>query len=140
MKNRGLSKHRNKILVSIVLILMLLGMCAVVIYGFNQSDGEKLIVPDIEYVIDNGYPKNERGETYGPNIEGKADPGLLLAEGQDGTVGYIRQKEMLDVADSVQEALMSKPQNKEINLYLQDGSTVIGTFIVEKGNAYEKKE
>lgn len=119
---------------------MLLGMCAVVIYGFNQSDGEKLIVPDIEYVIDNGYPKNERGETYGPNIEGKADPDLLLAEGQDGTVGYIRQKEMLDVADSVQEALMSKPQNKEINLYLQDGSTVIGTFIVEKGNAYEKKE
>ena len=140
MKNRGLSKHRNKILVSIVLILMLLGMCAVVIYGFNQSDGEKLIVPDIEYVIDNGYPKNERGETYGPNIEDKADPDLLLAEGQDGTVGYIRQKEMLDVADSVQEALMSKPQNKEINLYLQDGSTVIGTFIVEKGNAYEKKE
>ena len=140
MKNRGLSKHRNKILVSIVLILMLLGMCAVVIYGFNQSDGEKLIVPDIEYVIDNGYPKNERGETYGPNIEGKADPDLLLAEGQDGTVGYIRQKEMLDVADSVQEALMSKPQNKEINLYLQDGSTVIATFIVEKGNAYEKKE
>ena len=140
MKNRGLSKHRNKILVSIVLILMLLGMCAVVIYGFNQSDGEKLIVPDIEYVIDNGYPKNERGETYGPNIEGKADQDLLLAEGQDGTVGYIRQKEMLDVADSVQEALMSKPQNKEINLYLQDGSTVIGTFIVEKGNAYEKKE
>ena len=140
MKNRGLSKHRNKILVSIVLILMLLGMCAVVIYGFNQSDGEKLIVPDIEYVIDNGYPKNERGETYGPNIEGKADPDLLLAEGQDGTVGYIRQKEMLDVADSVQEALMSKPQNKEINLYLQDGSTVIGTFIVEQGNAYEKKE
>ena len=140
MKNRGLSKHRNKILVSIVLILMLLGMCAVVIYGFNQSDGEKLIVADIEYVIDNGYPKNERGETYGPNIEGKADPDLLLAEGQDGTVGYIRQKEMLDVADSVQEALMSKPQNKEINLYLQDGSTVIGTFIVEKGNAYEKKE
>ena len=140
MKNRGLSKHRNKILVSIVLILMLLGMCAVVIYGFNQSDGEKLIVPDIEYVIDNGYPKNERGETYGAKIEGKADPDLLLAEGQDGTVGYIRQKEMLDVADSVQEALMSKPQNKEINLYLQDGSTVIGTFIVEKGNAYEKKE
>ena len=140
MKNRGLSKHRNKILVSIVLILMLLGMCAVVIYGFNQSDGEKLIVPDIEYVIDNGYPKNERGETYGPNIEGKADPDLLLAEGQDGTVGYIRQKEMLDVADSVQEALMSKPQNKEINLYLQDGSTVIGTFRVEKGDAYEKKE
>ena len=140
MKNRGLSKHRNKILVSIVLILMLLGMCALAIYGFNQSDGEKLIVPDIEYVIDNGYPKNERGETYGPNIEGKADPDLLLAEGQDGTVGYIRQKEMLDVADSVQEALMSKPQNKEINLYLQDGSTVIGTFIVEKGNAYEKKE
>lgn len=81
-----------------------------------------------------------KGAKLIPNIEGKADPDLLLAEGQDGTVGYIRQKEMLDVADSVQEALMSKPQNKEINLYLQDGSTVIGTFIVEKGNAYEKKE
>lgn len=71
MKNRGLSKHRNKILVSIVLILMLLGMCAVVIYGFNQSDGEKLIVPDIEYVIDNGYPKNERAKLMAQTLKVK---------------------------------------------------------------------
>lgn len=139
MKKREFFKYKKIFLISIAFIFMLLGISGILIYGFNKPEEGKLIVPDIQYIRENGYPKNEMGETFGPNIEGKKEPDLLLAEGQDGTVGYIRQKEMLDIAENLQEALMSKPQDKEINLYLQDGSTVIGTFIVEKGNAYEKK-
>lgn len=106
--------------------------------GTISSNGEGkdgadqgLIVPCVDDVRENGYPKNETGETYGPDVkEFDSGPDLVLVKYGDG-YGYIRQSEMdNDGVKTPEDAVdqMRKEETRKINVYLQDGATCIGTF------------
>ena len=45
-----------------------------------------LIIPDSQEIIEKGYPKNESGETYGPDLSDYVGsvPDLILAESEEG--------------------------------------------------------
>ena len=91
----------------------------------------QLKVPSIQQILKSGYPTNARGETDGPDThaDGQARPDLQLACNQDGTAGYIRFSDIYDYTP--------EPDNENvgryINMYLQDGSTIIGSFYVSSG-------
>lgn len=97
---------------------------------------DEIIIPSIDSVISNGYPKNSRGQTYGPNIglENPKNtfetPDLLLAENKDGIVGYIKSEDLNQTPQTIEEALelTKNPSTIELPMYLQDGVTVVGTF------------
>lgn len=88
------------------------------------------------------YQKNENGQTYGSAANAtsiETEPDLILAEGVDGTIGYVRSVDLNGVMPKTPEEaveLMSKRTEgvREIKLYAVDGKTVIGTFEVQEGN------
>ena len=45
-----------------------------------------LIIPDSQEIIEKGYPKNESGQTYGPDLSDYVGsvPDLILAESEEG--------------------------------------------------------
>lgn len=79
---------------------------------------DHLIIPESNDIIKHGYPQNESGETYGPDLSDyiEIEPDLILAESNHGIKGYISKKE--------KESLTS--ESKTLTLYLQDGKTKIG--------------
>lgn len=96
----------------------------------SPSFSSKLIIPSQEDILTSGYPSNENGETYGPNVKEAIDsPDLLLAQNGD-LLGYIRSSDLDDGVKSLSDALSSKPLKKNIPMYLQDGTTVIGYFTI----------
>ena len=88
---------------------------------------ERLIIPTAEEIIANGYPVNERGETYGPNVIGMDLPDLVLAENSERVLGYIRLSDEPQ-PQTIEEALAISGQQYTFTLYLQDGETIIGTY------------
>ncbi|WIV11777.1 M56 family metallopeptidase [Proteiniborus sp. MB09-C3] len=95
----------------------------------------KLDVPSIEEITLNGYPVNEFGETYGPDIYDSIlpEPDLILAEGVNGVKGYVKASDLSPEVKSIEEALAYNKQHKGgryIPLYLQDGKTIIGEFYI----------
>lgn len=93
--------------------------------------GERLIVPAQDEILQNGYPVNERGETYGPvvPVDGVPEPELQLARNRDGQQGYIRVSETdPNPPQCPEEAVKRMPRTFDVNLYLQDGETVVGLF------------
>lgn len=93
--------------------------------------GKQLVAPSTEYILQYGYPINGLGETYGPDTgkSGYPSPDLQLAENREGVLGYIR---FSDIYDHVPDVTSGKT-GRYINLYLQDGCTVIGSFFVSPG-------
>lgn len=86
------------------------------------------------------FPVNKNGETYGSNSEvtvAEEKPDLILAQGIDGTVGYIKLKDLnKDQPNNPEEAIayMEKMKNsspKNIPLYDLDGEKVIGQFKID---------
>ena len=80
---------------------------------------------------------NVKGEIYGPECELNEigiEPDLILAMGKDGTVGYVKAADLEGPEiNTPEEALadqMQRPGQREIPLYLEDGETVIGSFVV----------
>lgn len=78
----------------------------------------------------NGYSVNENGETYGNNLQAMelgylSD--LLLAEGENGVMGYIRASDLDDAVMRPEEAVNSSADSY-IPLYESDGVTIIGRF------------
>lgn len=116
------------------LIIIILGMLvgsmafASVNYMLDQS---KAPSPD--------YPINEFGETYGSALDAKGqekEPDLIKAIGVDGTIGYVRATDLIGKApNSPEEALEQQAKATEtvINLYKNDGRTIIGKFIMKPG-------
>lgn len=95
----------------------------------------KLDIPSIEEIIINGYPVNESGEAYGPSIYDNilSEPDLILAEGANGVIGYVKESDLSTVVNSIEEALAFNKKKKggySIPLYMQDGKTVIGEFYI----------
>lgn len=97
-------------------------------YDENYIEGvsSELVIPTEEYLLSKGYPMNEKGETYGPNLGNKmlVEPDLILATGENGIVGYIYQQKALSSPSEVESYIPPK----STPLYLQDGDTIIGTF------------
>lgn len=93
---------------------------------------EKLLVPTIEYVLEYGYPVNENGETYGPNVYDSYElaPDLMLAHNSE-LPGYIKRSEA-DAGSDVQtpEEALAYNENRPqyLNMYMQDGETWVGKF------------
>ena len=82
---------------------------------------------------------NHRGERYGSAkyIDiGMLD--LVLAQGINGEIGYVRASD-LDEPDpkSPEEAANYTPFSRTINLYTEDGVTIIGAFTVGGNQSYD---
>lgn len=84
---------------------------------------------------------NENGEVYGSeyflNMQG-VQPDLILAEGIDGIVGYVKSDDLNAAPETLEEVLSYHPESYEIPLYEDDGETVIGSFIIEEPISYEE--
>lgn len=108
----------------------------------HSNDGFRsrtILIPPVEYVLQNGYPINSSGQTYGPggltDANGMCieEPDLLLVQGNDGVVGYASLDDLVSdyVPSNPEEAVMfteSQPSERRIPLYDRDGKTVVGTF------------
>lgn len=88
-----------------------------------------LIIPLKDEISKNGYPKNENGQTYGSDMGNQIleSPDLMLAEGENGTLGYIYQPQGAASPGEVEEYY--ERRSNSTPLYLHDGKTVIGEFI-----------
>ncbi len=125
--------------------LVLSGLCVVsLLSGFAHvklAEGEKkqqeLIIPTINEVRENGYPVNERGESYGVDDRESIEtsPNLILAENEDGLVGYIKASDMDRLSPTnPEEARYYQSEGYYVDMYLQDGQTKVGTFFIAKGS------
>jgi uncharacterized protein YigE (DUF2233 family) len=83
------------------------------------------------------YPKNQKGETYGSLLDAASlgvEPDLILAQGVDGTIGYVRATDLNDVPHpkTPEEAVAYEKARtnavRPIPLYAADGETVVGVF------------
>lgn len=79
------------------------------------------------------YPVNEAGETYGKPVDSIHPPDLIMAQGTDGKLGYVRSSELIgDDPATPEEAakyqLTLDPKGRVIPLYEHDGITIIGEF------------
>lgn len=99
---------------------------------------EALHIPTEEWILEHGYPTNDLGETYGPDVSDDIpSPDLTLAYNyEEGIRGYVRQSELdAGCPQTLEEAANWKQQRFYVNLYLQDGKTVIGRFKVGGGTS-----
>jgi hypothetical protein len=88
------------------------------------------------------WPKNGSGQTYGSGLRATSpvdEPDLILVEATNGRVGYSLRTDLEDPDPStpeeavrLQAAQGGRP--REIPVYLVDGKTEIGVFLVEHGN------
>ncbi|MFR2837445.1 MAG: hypothetical protein ACLTBU_00050 [Zhenhengia sp.] len=113
------SKSKICITTGIVLILTLI----LIENNSANSNSEKYLI-------------NKNGKTYGTN---KVDtigyePDLMLAKGDDGTVGYVRTEELNDPEFKTPEEAIawqnSKPSYRVLSLYDEDEENIIGTFTI----------
>lgn len=103
----------------------------------RSEDHGQIHIPTLEEVRANGYPTNEKGETYGPDFRELdiESPDLELVIAENGAYGYIRASEIPGASVSTPEEAAEYMANPylyphDINVYLQDGTTVVGTFHV----------
>lgn len=120
-----------------------------VVLAFNQlgRQANRLDIPTTECIEQEGYPVNENGETYGPQIKNTLEsPDLILAENAEGVKGYIRAAEIDYTPQTPDEAgaISKSCYEQYYNMYLQDGKTIVGKFwvtapnlIIENGACYK---
>lgn len=94
----------------------------------TKMSASDLVIPDRDSIISDGYPTNENGQTYGPNMEDliPVEPDLMLVEGENGVLGYIYQPKGISSPSELDE--YNKSFKESTPLYLQDGKTIIGEF------------
>lgn len=115
-------------------------------FGFNYCvDGHIIPAWFVSDRVEAGYPRNSKGETYGPNVPEVygSSPDLEAAFGSNGEEGYIRQSDMPganvknpEEALAYMEWLKTQPPTIPIPLYDCEGN-VIGQF--SAGNAESGK-
>lgn len=78
------------------------------------------------------YPVNENGMTYGSDFGKAESPDLILATGDDGKQGYLKQSDIYGPEPKSPEEAAAltavADQPRVLPLYASDGVTVIGTF------------
>jgi len=81
--------------------------------------------------------RNENGEIYGSEFflnEIGVQPDLVLAENTAGVVGYVRASDLsVSEVTTPAEAIAAMENNatRSIPMYLSDGETVVGTFVID---------
>lgn len=130
---------------SMITALILFGVCLLV--GINvdtranqktekdQMKGNTSIrVRSVDDVRMYGYPINEMGQTYGPDVKEntgiKSVPDLILVCNEFGVEGYIKEADIDAGARTLDEANKRKGGEYSVNMYLEDGCTVVGTFTI----------
>jgi hypothetical protein len=74
---------------------------------------------------------NAKGETYGVEVPGRGDPDLLAVIATNGARGYAYSDQMKGTDPPSPEAAaknLANPQ-REIPVYLSDGTTQVGVFM-----------
>ena len=133
----AIMKHRktSKLAVVVAVVMVLCLATAFSAFGSNDVPAVKVYVPTQEEVLKNGYPVNENGETFGPNVKDLLiSPDLELAVNDEGLVGYVRPDETAgSTVSSPEEAaayMAEGPHDQFVNMYTEDGQTVVGKFFV----------
>lgn len=132
MRCIALKKSKRFLLFSSTCCLILLSCVLTSVLAFGSPDSHYNIhVPTIDEVLKNGYPINANGETYGKSYGNSVleSPDLELAENEQGVIGYVRMSET-DGVDSPEDVVNYKACGHYVNMYLEDGVTVIGKFYV----------
>ena len=108
-----------------------------------EPDYGDLAVPTMQELIENGYPVNARGETYGfSGVERwLGEPDLVLSRGKNGVLGYVRQSETdeatgLNKVKTREDALAWNEYAAShgpfaVPVYLEDGETIIDWFLIK---------
>lgn len=126
--------RKSKIALGCFLFFLLLADSLFFFYIGQKYSTEKeitgLIIPLESEILENGYPHNKAGETYGPAVYGMDSPDLILAEGENGAHGYIRFSDY-ESPKTPEEAMKVSGKQYKYNLYLQDGVTIVGAFLTE---------
>ena len=61
-----------------------------------------VFTPTVEEIKEDGYPVNDAGETYGPDVkDSEEEPDLILVDAGDGVVGYIKKADINNGASSL---------------------------------------
>ena len=78
---------------------------------------EILVIPTQEDVRTNGYPVNEQGLTYGPDLEENMDlenePDLQLVQNEIGAIGYVYKKDLDSGVKTPEDAMNYMRQKTE---------------------------
>jgi beta-lactamase regulating signal transducer with metallopeptidase domain len=133
----AIMKHRktSKLAVVVAVVMVLCLTTAFSASGLYEVPAVKVYVPTQEEVLINGYPVNENGETFGPQVIDILDsPDLVLAVNDEGVVGYVRPDEddgaKVSSPEEAAAYMAAGPHDQFINMYTEDGQTVIGKFFV----------
>ena len=140
---------KKKSLAFIFIFALILGIASVTMFVSGQSeynddkkistDGEAYLhrqvsVPSLNEELENGYPINNNNESYGLTYGDMMEdlPDLELVENEDGIIGYIRVSEIGgSLFTSPNDAANYASEGHYINMYLEDGKTVIGQFWID---------
>ena len=103
--------------------------------GSHDAPAVKVYIPTQEEILKNGYPVNRNGESFGPQVIDILDsPDLVLAVNDEGVVGYVRPDEddgaKVSSPEEAAAYMAAGPHDQFINMYTEDGQTVIGKFFV----------
>lgn len=93
---------------------------------------------------------NDAGDTYGSAADAvspETEPDLIAAEAANGRVGYVRKAELDEANGSTAAESFTSPEDalrwqesegaedRWVNVYELDGSTVIGAFLIAGAHA-----
>ncbi|WP_028608384.1 hypothetical protein [Paenibacillus harenae] len=120
---------------SILGVFFGLALIASTVYASDSTKPSLNNVHEVEKSIPD-YPTNEQGQTFGsgPFPAGEVkEPDLIMAEGENGVVGYVKSSDLVPSVSSPEEALAHNKLMKELGykslpLYEADGKTIIGEF------------
>ncbi len=133
----AIMKHRKASGAAIVIAAVIV-ICLTMAFsasGINDVPARKVFTPTQDEILKNGYPVNKNGETFGPNVKDILDsPDLVLAVNDEGVVGYVRLDEddgsKVSSPEEAAAYMAAGPHDQFINMYTEDGQTVIGKFFV----------
>lgn len=104
----------------------------------------------ITYVLDTGtsaatphlhYQKNAKGETFGSAKDANGnvalEPDLISVVATNGNLGYAKKTDLegssAAMPTSPAEAATYSPRATTIPVYASDGTTVVGSFVIDAG-------
>lgn len=138
----GLAKSRatrGVIVGLVVLIAIIVGGVSGSI-AFAEDSARSRVPSGLATTI---WPTNEKGMTYGSSMNATCpedEPDLIQAEATNGRRGYVlRSDPEGPIPKSPQEALALQVaqagRDEVIPVYESDGTTIIGSFIIQHGGA-----
>ncbi|MFJ7185065.1 metal ABC transporter substrate-binding protein [Lysinibacillus xylanilyticus] len=126
--------RKNHFILAVTSLLLLVGCSQQETLTKAEDNASDLVIPTKESVSKDGYPTNENGQTYGPDMGELMldEPDLISAIGIDGTVGYVKKEDLNGPQPKTPEEAvkLNEAKPREIPMYDVDGENIIGKFIV----------